>query len=763
MSGILGGGSKATQVTTYSGLQVQTTSAAVPVPIVYGCNVLSPNCFWYNDFSSHPVSGKGGKGGIFSGGSSQQTLDYDCSIMMGLCEGPINGIGQIMQSSNTWTSLAALNLSAYYGTSPQDLWPFLTSNHSDEALAYPGIAYVCSAYYDLGSGATIGSNIFEIYGTFYQSGCNGVDADPALVIQDFLTNIQYGVGFPAASIDTTALLGGSGTGSYQAYCWAVGLAISPALNDQESASSILERWLQITNSTAVWSEGKLKIIPYGDQAVTGNGQTWVPDTAVVYALTDDDIVAAENEDPVKIAITDPFAASNQQSVEILSRSDQYNSGPITTFDQGMIDRFTRRIGSTVTAHEICDNNVGQVSCQLILQRGLYIRRTITFRLSWEFCLLDPMDLVAVTDVDLGLRAAVFRIIDIEEDDDGTLTITAEEYPAGVATAVLYPTQVVTSAPGNSLVAPQPVNPPIIIEPPPALSGNTPSLWVGVSPENSDPNWGGCNIYASVDGTSYTPLPVATLRGSSTMGVTTAPLPLYTGANPDTADTLSVILAASDTTLTSTTPASAEIGSTLCYVGGEYLSFTTATLTGADTVDLLGIGVATSEIAHGIGVDYGGVSQAVSETDDWGDLTSSVLATIDLGNLGFAGSGNYNLTGLYRGLEGLISVQVPSGAPFLLLTGNIVKYDISAVPVGTTLYLKFQSYNTYGAAPEDISACAVYTHEISGASVLGPVSTALGLGINLDYGRVSENVSESDDWGDLVSPVIATIDLGSLTT
>ena len=46
------------------------------------------------------------------------------------------------------------------------------------------------------------------------------------------------------------------------------MALSPALTDQEQASSILARWLQLTNTAAVWSGGLLKFIPYGDSATT---------------------------------------------------------------------------------------------------------------------------------------------------------------------------------------------------------------------------------------------------------------------------------------------------------------------------------------------------------------------------------------------------------------------------------------------------------------------------------------------------------------
>ena len=100
---------------------------------------------------------------------------------------------------------------------------------------------------------------------------NGVDADPAQVISDFLVNPQYGVGFSGASINATTLFGSGGDASLQTYCRAAGLAFSPALTTQETASSILTRWLQLLNCAAVWSGGQLKFIPYGDSVIsTGN-------------------------------------------------------------------------------------------------------------------------------------------------------------------------------------------------------------------------------------------------------------------------------------------------------------------------------------------------------------------------------------------------------------------------------------------------------------------------------------------------------------
>ena len=147
---------------------------------------------------------------------------------------------------------------------------------------------MCASNYDLSSSATLDNHNFEIqgfrYGTGYGPGYSAVDADPSQIVSDFLTSAQYGVGFPQASIDATTLFGFGGDASYQTYCRAVGLALSPALSNQEQASSILARWLQLTNTAAVWSGGLLRFIPYGDSAVTGNGITFDPNVTPIYNL-----------------------------------------------------------------------------------------------------------------------------------------------------------------------------------------------------------------------------------------------------------------------------------------------------------------------------------------------------------------------------------------------------------------------------------------------------------------------------------------------
>jgi len=667
MAGFLGGGAPKTQVTVYSGLQIQSTSSALPIPVGWGKNILTPNCVYYDDFQAHANSSKsaGGKGG----GGRATSYTYSATLVLALCEGPVSGIENVWQASPTPVTLATTGLTLFEGAAGQGAWSYLATNHPDKALAYPHTAYLCAANYNLGSSASINSNTYEVEFPLMGTGCNGVDADPAQIVYDFLTNPRYGVGFPAGSIDLGSLYGGTNTSSYQCYCWAAGIALSPVLNNQESASSILARWLQLTNSTAVWSGGLLKFIPLGDMDLTGNSKTWLANDAPLYDLTDDDFLAADGEDPVKITRSDPFAAYNRQSVEIQSRDDDYNTGPVEAFDQAAIDRFGSRIGSSVTAHEICDLSIAQTVAQLILQRGLYVRNTYTFSLSLEFSHLDPMDLVTLTDPAIGLNKTVVRITDIEEDDDGNLTVTAEEFPQGVQTASKYAVQSKVSTAPNNQVAPGSINPPIIFEPPGSLAGAL-EVWVvgsGVEPQN----WGGAHVWASYDGATYSQ--IGTIQPGA-QGVLTAPLAAVAttagGPTIDTANTLSVSLAESGGALQSTSQTGAQQGATLCFVGGELLAYENAALTGTNA---------------------------------------------------------YNLSYLVRGLYGTqASVGAhATGAQFGRVDGNVFKYGYSNYQIGATVYLKFTSFNIYGAAEESLADVAVYTHTLGGSPTPSAVTILTG--------------------------------------
>lgn len=707
----------------YTGLQIQSSSSALPIPVLWGMNRVAPNIVWSGAFRTYAHSSRsgGGKGGLFGGGggSGTTTYDYRTALVLGICEGPASALNTVFYNRGTYAP-GSLYLNFLAGTTPQATWGYLPAAFPGQALAYQGTALAVSSSFDLGANASIGSIAFEVTGLLATSAAvNGRDADPALVVLDFLTSAQYGVGFPAASIGAAALLGTSGDASYQSYCRAMGLAFSPCLVDQEPARTILARWLQLTNATAVWSGGLLKIMPFGDAPASGwlasgASVSYQPNVTPVFDLTDDDLLGGSDADPIEVTRSDPYAAANVQRLEILNRAPTTASGitgaapsyytptPVEARDHNAIETTGLRIGTTITAHEICDIAVGAVSAQLILQRGLYVRNTYAFRLSWEYCLLEPMDIVTLTDAGLGLARTPVRITAIEEDAQGLLSVTAEEFPGTIATASAYPVDAGAMPSFDTNVAPAPVNPPLVFEPPPGLSGGVAQIWAAVSGGSgdvADPNWGGANIWISTDGTSFTQ--IGTIRTPARQGVLTAPLPAA-AAGFDGIDALGVDLSRSDGQLVSGSAFDLQNGTTLAIVDAELLAYETATLTAAN---------------------------------------------------------QYTLTPLRRALFGSQAVAHTSGAPFARLDDALFKYVLPPAYVGVALELKYQSFNMFGGALQDLSTCVAYPYTPSGIGAVGPVVTALEAGTSLDEGLASAGLNASDDYGLASDAYVTIIDMG----
>ncbi len=681
------------QVPRYTGLQVQTASSALPIPIVYGTARLAPNLIWNGAFRAFPQYSKSsaGKGG---GHSSVSGYTYATSALFAIGEGPVAGLGTVWRGGGTYTA-ASFYLSLFPGTTPQQPWGYLDASFPQAALPYGGTAYAATSYFDLGTEASIGTIAFEVMGRLAAGVVNGHDADPALVVADFLTSPQYGVGFPAASL--SAPTGVSGDASYGSWCRAAGLAFSPCLSDRESAATILTRWLTLTGATAVWSGGRLRIVPLADAAVTGtlaDGTSWsfMPNTVPAMDLTDDDFVHDPDADPVLVTRTDPYAAPNVQRLEMLDRANAYSPTPVEARDQNAIDSYGPRPGSAVTAHEICDLGVAATSAQLILARGLYVRNSYAFRLSWDCGLLEPADLVTLTDANLGLDRTPVRITSISEGSDGLLDVTAEEYPGTVAGAAGYPVAGSAGAPLDRNVAPAPVNPPVIFEPPPELSGDAAQVWIGVSGGSNgvaDPNWGGATVYVSTDNATYTA--VGTVSGPAHQGVLAAPLTA-------TATSAAVSLAASGGAL-----ALAGGGPPLpVWIDGEIVGAASAALTGA---------------------------------------------------------GAYTLGGLARRLYGQRGGAHAAGVPVLALDSAVFRYAVPPAAIGQPLWLKFASFNLFGGAPQDLSTCTAYPFTPIGSGLFGPVAQAIAVGTSSDDGLASGAANESDSFGLASDPYTELVDMG----
>ncbi|HEZ2567827.1 TPA: DUF1983 domain-containing protein [Neisseria meningitidis] len=579
-------------------LQVQRSSQGLTLPVIYGRTRVAGNLVWYGDFVTiehKTTTRQGGKGG---GGVKQVDISYtyEAAVMLALCEGEIQGVGRIWRDKEKFDSLAQLRLTLMRGGDEQPLWTHLQqAKHQDQALNYSGTAYLCSPNYELTKSAQIYQHNFEVIGKLGYSG-NIPDANPREIVLDLLTNQRYGCGFPSQNIGDTD--------RYSNYCRAVGIFLSPAYTEQGEAQRNISELLEQTNSAAVFSQGRLKIIPYGDGSYSGNGAVYVADNKAVYDLTDDDFIVSGAQDPVKVERKTNADAFNQIQVEYLDRDNDYNVAIAEVKDQANIEQYGLRPKDAVKMHGICDAKVAQKVAQQLLQRALYVRNEYEFKLGWKYCLLEPMDIVTLTDAGLGLNKTPVRITEIEEDEEGVLSVKAEDYPVGVYTVSEYPTQPSLGYSADYNVSPGNAHVPVIFEAPLQLTGGEPQIWLATAGGDM---WGGAEVWVSTDGDSYTR--VGAVNHKARFGSLTAALP--NGAVFDRTNTLGVEISAGQ--LTAGTEQDSRDLLTLCYVDGEFLAYANAELKGVGryTLGNLTRGAYGSTInAHAAGSQFARIDEAL---------------------------------------------------------------------------------------------------------------------------------------------------------
>lgn len=640
-------------------LQVQQSSQGLTLPVIYGRTRVAGNLIWYGDFvtiENKTTTQQGGKGG---GGVKQVDIayTYEAAVMLALCEGEIQGVGRIWRDKEKFDSLAQLRLTLMRGGDEQPLWTHLAqAKHQNQALNYSGTAYLCSPNYELTKSAQIYQHNFEVIGKLGYSG-NIPDANPREIIRDLLTNQRYGCGFPVDSIGDTD--------RYSNYCRAVGIFLSPAYTEQGEAQRNISELLEQTNSAAVFSQGRLKIVPYGDGNYSGNGAVYVADNKAIYNLTDDDFIVSGAEDPVNVERKTNADAFNQIQVEYLDRDNDYNVAIAEVKDQANIEQYGLRPKDAVKMHGICDGKVAQKVAQQLLQRALYVRNEYEFKLGWKYCLLEPMDIVTLTDAGLGLDKTPVRITEIEEDEEGVLSVKAEDYPLGVHTVSEYPTQPSLGYSADYNVSPGNAHAPVIFEAPLQLTGGEPQIWMATAGGDM---WGGAEVWVSTDGDSYTR--VGVVNHKARFGSLTTALP--NGAVFDRTNTLNVEISAGQ--MTGGTEQDSRDLLTLCYVDGEFLAYANAELKGVGRYTLGNL----TRGAYGSAIDSHAAGSKFARVDE--ALFKYAVPRNWIGRTVWVKLVSYNV--FSGGIQDLASVPAYS-------------YTIKGAPLGQIQNLRLSSSWAYG--------------------------------------------------------------------
>lgn len=658
------------------GMTIQSSSYGLTIPILYGRNRVAANLVWIGNFltqthtktevtSSTPEqvstvrSGKFGKTTTTITPASETTQTtityvYFASPIFGLCEGPIAGMNAIWRDKEKLGPNAWGEFFTKTGAIGQPALNFM----GDQVLAYSGMALAYANNTELSSNAGMPAFSFEVNGLLQSTG-DGVNANPANVLLDLATNQGYGAGFISSPYaDLT---------DYHNYCRAMGFFISPIYDSQQPLAQIVQDLCAASNAAIFSSQGLLKIVPYADAAVSGNGVSYTPNTTPVYDLDDSDFL-----DFVSCERRTPADCFNTVKIEYLDAAQDYSIAIAEAFDQAHIEANGARAMESIKSHAITNAPLARNIAQIILQRQLYVVNEYSFKLAWNYALLEPMDLVTLTDAGLGLDKTPVRITGVSEDAEGFLSITAEDYPFGVASIAAYPDHPGLAIRVDYTASGGDVLPPVFLEPPIEFTSDT-YLDVRCAVTGAGALFGGCTVHFSLDGDEYRP--VGRVNGGAIYGQTTAAI----GAADSS---LSVALVGRGGQLLNIPAPDAQNLASLCWLGGV-------------------------------------------DVNDGGEFFAYETSTLVSAN-------NYTLGGLIRGTYSSTQAAKVAGTAFVRLDANIVSSGpLQRSIIGQPTYWKFTSFNVYGGGEQSLADVPAYTYTPTGIMAQLPPPNVESFGIDGD--------------------------------
>lgn len=519
--------------------QINTASYGEVVPEILGTTRVSGNIIDYEDFTAHEHKSttRTGKGG--GSKHTEITYTYTVAAAIGLCEGPIKGIGKVWRDKEVYQyPNEKIELTLFKGDYGQTPWPYMLSKHSDKALPYSGLAYMAGVV-DLGDRGSLPQYNFEIQGKLLETG-DGVDVNPA----DYIVHVLQSIGADVV-ID--------GIDNFRAYCKAADILISTPPNQKSAkAQQVINDIAEITNSLVFWSTDRLKIVPLADKPIGD----WTPANQIQYDLTADDFIAGSDGQLILYKRKDSSEAYNEATVEFINRANSYEKETVSFEVVADVQRNGLKPASKKTAHYLYTKARAQYYAEQLAMKRLYAKTQYTFRLDWAFCALEVGDLVTLTDKSCQLDHQIVVITSVNEAADGQLELTAEGKPAGTYAPAKYNVHE-NERPfvDYNQEAPS-VNDVAIFQTVGDVGGN--QIFVGV---NAPSGWGGCSVWLSDNDQTYQR--IGNISQQARIGRTK-----YGFAQNGNFCNVTI----NQGVLKSGTHIDAERGNTLCWVNGEALSY-----------------------------------------------------------------------------------------------------------------------------------------------------------------------------------------------
>lgn len=618
--GFLRGHTTTTRANKISEFTVSTAEYGSAVPEVLGTVRIAGNIIYYDDFTAHEQkevqrAGKGGR-------SKHVNINYTYTVaaILGLCEGEISGINRVWVGKDVYHyPNDNIQMTLFRGTQYQQPWAYTQGKHPEKALAYPGLAYVAGVV-DLGDSGAFPSYNFEVKGKLLNTG-DGIDVNPA----DYIRYVLDKAGLKDVEIQ--------GLDNYRQYCREADILIStPPDEKTKTARDIVNEIAQLTNAYVFWSNDQFKIIPLADRPVG----SWKPNKQIIYDLTADDFIPQSEGELVRYERKDGSENYNQFPVEFINRANGYEKETVTYQFTDDIKKYGSRQAGVFAANYIYTKERAVKIAEQIARINFYGRNRYTFKLDWCFCRLEVGDLVTLTDEYSGMKKQVAVISEVTEDQDGLLLFRAISMPDGNYEPAQYDVHE-NDRPYINMNDMACDTVPVMFQPPADMTKAGLELWIAAKGKES--NWGGCSVYVSDDNEHY--VHAGDINNSSRLGEVKS----YSDGK---------IQVSCNGQLLSGKPEDAERGNTMCWVAGECLSYTTATL---------------------------------------------------------QNDGTYLLEGLVRGQYNTAKATHAAGESFVRLDNYILKLPFTKKDIGKKIYLKYVSRNIFGAGEQDLSAVKAYEYKL----------------------------------------------------
>ena len=500
----MGGKTTVIEGNRISNFQLNNATYGLTVPLVLGTSRIAGNIIDWVDFTTitHTETQRSGKGG--GSKTVQKSYTYTVAAIVGLCEGPVSGIGQIWLDKEVMNA-SKLGIDAFIGLYGQAPWNYMTSKHSERSLAYSGLCYVAGVW-DLGSSGGLPNLNFEIKGMLLPG--DGIDVNPAEAVKYIITDRFNGVGFGLGSLDIKTWQ------QFKDYTEAVDLLISAPLTEQKKAFEIIRDICECANVSFFWSQNRLKFVVRADEPT----DSYVPSQTPWYELTADDFLPFSDGALVKFSRKNSADAYNAASIEFINRANDYQKEQASYMVTADIAKRGMRQMPKKSLPYLHTKERAEYVARILTQESLFVRNKYTFILGWTHCLLEPGDFVTLTEPDIGLDAEPVIIEEITENVDGEIECIAYSRVAGAYNPPVYATHHADRPTIDYGIAPGEINPPFIFCPPPdELTG----LIACIAASGQPASWGGAGVWLSLDTVSYKR--VGEIEGPSVYGYLTEAL------------------------------------------------------------------------------------------------------------------------------------------------------------------------------------------------------------------------------------------------